>query len=236
MASSVSVWAPDAASMKATVGAVSPTRSSNVSASTRPPTWIAVDRCLEDRDHLEVERYRPLLSTVTVDRCRRWPVAPRRRVVDTAIVARAQVVERALGDLDARRSHAARRVGGRHQRRLPSSVTDSRRNGVTCSTPSIASRSLDEVVVQRPAVAEDEEVGALELLDLPDGEVLHARAGDGHERDEEDPDQQGVGGGRGALGVPGGVVDGQPALEAERDITGRSRRAATDRDASGRRR
>ncbi len=73
----------------------------------------------------------------------------------------------------------------------------------------------EEVVVQRPAVARHDEVGALEVLDLADGEVLQAGAGHGHERHQEHADQQRVGGGRGALRAADRVVDGELALQPE---------------------
>ena len=80
-------------------------------------------------------------------------------------------------------------------------VTDSRRNGVMVLTPSMALNWACRSRVDRAAVAGDDVVGAVELLDLADGEVLDARAGGGDEGHEEHADQQRVGRRRRALGV-----------------------------------
>ncbi len=102
----------------------------------------------------------------------------------------------------------------------PSKVTGARRNGVTSLDVLDGLQSATSVVVDHAAGAVDEEVGAAQLVDLLDGEVLDARAGHRHERHEVDADEQCVGRGGGALRVARRVVGGEASLEAEQGRDG----------------
>ncbi len=87
-----------------------------------------------------------------------------------------------------------------------------------------------EVVVDHAAGAVHEEVGATQLVDLVDREVLDAGSRNGHERHEVHADEQRVRGRGGALWISGGVVGGESPFETEPGRDGSRRLADEDRE------